>query len=338
MLKRRYRPKQDDATKSKADVLAMKKRMRYSAFGIAFCAIGLAGSVYLFPVDAAKVAKNDAPPLIPGIPDTSTKDAVEQIPTGNSTVPSFPKFIHMSEVAASTGASAMDQGEHEYQLVGLGIRTVSFLSIQVYVVGMYIAVADIAKLQERLVRVVDPVATTLVAGEKGTLKEMLLDKEKGEDIWNEILKDGGIRSVFRIVPVRNTDFMHLRDGWVRGITSKTQHFASKKQDTSFGDESFGSAMNEFKTVLGGSLRKKVPYGETILLTRDAQGVLDSWYEDKQGSKLNLGAVKDERISRLVWLLYLGGPNVSCESLRQNVVEGIMEYVERPVGTVATQVI
>ena len=57
----------------------------------------------------------------------------------------------------------------EYQLLGLGIRTVSFLGIQVYVVGMYVATEDIAALQEGLIRKIAPTATTLVAGEKESL-------------------------------------------------------------------------------------------------------------------------------------------------------------------------
>lgn len=314
--------------------------MRTAAYGIAACAVGLATTIYFYPIDSsATPTKNDGPASTSILPDTSLKDEIEQVPTGTSSIPTFPKTIYLSELTAPSDASGLDRsGEQEYQLVGLGVRSVSFLSIQVYVVGMYVAVADIAKLQERLVRVIDPVATTLVTGEKGQLKEMLLDNEKSEDVWNSVLKDGGIRTVFRIVPIRNTDFLHLRDGWIRGITAKTQHFNQKKKDDSFSDESFGAALNEFKTVIGGGLRKKIPWGETIMLTRDGEGKLSSWYEDKKGDKVNLGEVKDERISRLVWLIYLGGANVSSESLRKSVVDGIMEFVERPVGTVATQVV
>jgi hypothetical protein len=178
--------------------------------------------------------------------------------------------------------------EQEYQLIGLGIRTVSFLGIQVYVIGFYIAVPDIATLQQRLMRVLDPVATTLTPGERSKLKDILLDPEKGEEVWNTILKDGNVRTAIRIVPTRNTDLQHLRDGFVRGITARTRHLDSIKAE-SFSDDAFGAAVAQFKAVWGGGARKSVPKGETLLMTRDAKGKMAVWLEDKKGVSVRLGA-------------------------------------------------
>jgi hypothetical protein len=52
----------------------------------------------------------------------------------------------------------------------------------------------------------------------------------------------------------------------------------------------------------------------------------------------LGGVHDERLSRAVWLNYLAGKTVASEGARKSIIEGIMEFVERPVGAVATQVV
>ena len=52
---------------------------------------------------------------------------------------------------------------------------------------------------------------------------------------------------------------------------------------------------------------------------------------------HMGRMVDERISRQVWLGYLGGKNVSSPGAKKNIVGGVMELVERPVGTVGTQV-
>lgn len=288
-----------------------------------------------------KLAKNttslDAPPTIPGITPHDASEEIAQIPTGTSTIPTFPKTIHLSGPSSPTVPSNLSVDNQEYQLIGLGVRTVSFLSIQVYVVGLYVALPDIAILQESLIRTLDPVATTLVPGERAKLKELLLDPERSEEIWNTILKNGGLRTALRIVPTRNTDFMHLRDGWVRGITGKTQKSSVIKDDPVFSDETFGQAVNDFKAIWGGGARKNVPKGETLLLKRDAKGGMEAWYEDRNGS-LKLGGVEDERISRLIWLGYLGGKTVSSEGARQNIIDGCMDYVERPVGTVATQVV
>ena len=341
LLKRRHQPFTASKQKTHEEKARDLKRIRtlFLLWGLTGLCMG--GTVYFYREElySARNKKKDisldAPPTFPEV--TPPADEVEQVPTGTSTIPTFPKTIHISGPSSPSAPSNLSLDNQEYQLVGLGVRTVSFLGIQVYVVGMYVALSDIAILQESLIRTLDPVATTLVRNEKVKLKELLLDPERGEEIWNSVLKDGKIRTALRIVPTRNTDFMHLRDGWVRGITAKTQKSPVVKDDPAFSDESFGQAVNDFKAIWGGGSRKNVPKGETLLLTRDARGTMEAWYEDKKGS-LKLGEVKDERVSRLIWLGYLGGKTVSSESARQSIVDGCMEYVERPVGTVATQVV
>lgn len=353
MLRRRYQKQTTPQGDAKTDRARTIKRMKLSAYGIAFCTLAIIGTIALYPQEDQKkqatnksgVVQLDAPPpSIAGTVDI-TKDAdaeVETVPTGTSTIPTFPKTIHISTDAPSSTPAAANEGTQkdvEYQLVGLGIRTVSFVSIQVYVVGLYIAVSDIAALQERLVHsVTDPVATTLVPDEKSKLRDVLLDPERGEEIWNAIIKDGHLRTAFRIVPTRNTDFMHLRDGFVRGITARSSHFATNKQDLSFQDETFGAGLNEFKQAFGGGARRKMAKGETLLLSRDAQGKLTVWDEDRKGVRVKMGEVSDERVGRLLWLNYLAGKTVASEPARQSVIDGVMGFVERPVGTVATQVV
>lgn len=341
-LGRKHQIKPDIVVPS-AERARLLRRSKIAGIGIILCALCMYGIVKSGAIpDPAKDKRKqetasirlDGPLSI--APNTSLQDKVEQVQTGTSTIPTFPKTIELSSLDAPANASLVDKGKQQYQLVGLGIRTVSFLGIQVYVVGLYIAVPDIATLQRRLVKRMDPVATALVPDERQKLKEVLMDPKKGEQLWDEILRDGGIRTAFRIVPTRNTDFMHLRDGWVRGITGRTQA-RNAVGDQSFNDETFGASVNDFKAIWGSGARKSVPKGETLLLIRDAQGKMAAWIEEKQGS-LRLGGLEDERISRLIWLGYLAGKNVSSEGARRSVVDGVMEFVERPLGTVAQQVI
>lgn len=299
-------------------------------------------------------------------------DGVEQVPTGNSTVPTFPKIMRLprrSDPKEDTKLDTRQVGDEvrndngdmeEYRLLGLGIRTVSFLSIQVYVVGLYVAASDIATLQQRLVRQAAAptttaaanesviAATSLVPGEREALRDLLLDPERGEDVWDRLLKDGQIRSAIRIVPTRNTDFLHLRDGWVRQITGRAQRalarakeltvtrpeHAGKTPETEFTDDSFGASVNEFKTLFGGGIRKNVPKGQTLLLLRDRIGALDVLFQAGERKPLIwLGGVADERVSRLLWMGYLSGKNVASENARKSIIDGLIEIVERPVGTV-----
>lgn len=247
------------------------------------------------------------------IPDT--------VQTGTSTVPTFPRALDFSDDKIS---------DVEYQLVGLGIRTVSFLGVQVYVVGMYIATDDIAALQERLIHKIAPGgASTLVAGERDELRKKLYDPEQGLEIWSDVLKESGARTLIRIVPTRNTDFHHLRDAWVRHLTARAQ--ANKEE---FGDATFGEAIGQFKAMFN---RGSVPKGKELLLSRDKQGKFVAWYDDGERGAQRVGQVMDERISRALWLNYLAGKSVASEAARKSIIEGVMEFVERPVGTVATQV-
>jgi len=103
-------------------------------------------------------------------------------------------------------------------------------------------------------------------------------------------------------------------------------------------------MKEFRNLFQG--KGKAPKGSVIILTRDKSGTLGALYQplvqkgDKQetmGKSSWLGEVKDERVGRLVWLLYLGGQNVSSEPARRSIVDGCIDIVERPVGTLETMV-
>jgi len=264
------------------------------------------------------------------------EEITDVVDSGTTSVPSFPRILDFYDDENEGTASALrpeqvDDRLEEYQLLGLGIRTVSFLGIQVYVVGMYIATEDIAALQECLIKKVNPIASTLVAGEKEKLKSMLYDEEKGEDIWSSVLKDSGARVLLRVVPARNTDFHHLRDAWVRQITTRSKIPLNKEE---YNDESFGQSLQEFKGLLN---RGSVPKGKEFLVARGAKGRLAMWYNDGKEGAQRLGHVDDERISRALFLNYLAGKTVASEPARKSIIDGIMEFVERPVGTVATQV-
>lgn len=139
------------------------------------------------------------PSIKPGTPvilsTAAEKEAgVELIPSGTS-VPAFPKTLALPN---SDGTAT------EYALVGLGIRTVSFLSIEVYVVGVYIAADDLAMVQEALVRRVHPTATTATLPEREELRRLLADPEEGEKFFGKLLREKSVRSLLRVVPTRNT--------------------------------------------------------------------------------------------------------------------------------------
>lgn len=292
----------------------------------------------------------------PGDPSRKIdEEGNELVATGTSTIPHFPRTIGVPSptaepsaqpVSAVPGQGAQD-GTEEYTLLGLGIRTVSFLSIQVYVLGMYVRTSDLDKLQAAFVRHVNPLGSSLIPSEKESLRKDLMSADKSLEIWDQVLKETGVRSAVRIVPTRGTDFAHLRDGWVTGITNRTREASRITEGKSEWDEpSFGNSVGVMKQLLTG--KGKAPKGSTVLLTRNERGVMHVIFEpervmvtkdgirEKDASEV-LGKLEDERISRQIWMGYLGGKNVSSEGARKSIVDGVMELVERPVGTLGTQV-
>ncbi|KAI9773968.1 MAG: Altered inheritance of mitochondria protein 18 mitochondrial [Geoglossum umbratile] len=227
----------------------------------------------------------------------------EQVPTGTSTVPTFPRTF-----AAADGT--------EYRLLGLGIRTVSFLRIQVYVVGLYVAVPDTAVLRSLLARQIAPSGAALLPDELEELRARLLDGERSTVLWDAVLRAGGVRMVARVVPTRSTEWGHLRDGWVRGIMSRGGEYRD--------EEGFGVAVGGFKALFPG--RRALPKGRTMLLLRGGKGGLEVRAEE-DGGWVSMGVVEDERVSRLLWLGYLGGKTVASEEARRSVVEGVQGIVE-----------
>ncbi|OKO93812.1 Altered inheritance of mitochondria protein 18, mitochondrial [Penicillium subrubescens] len=374
--------------KSEQDFAKSKRSIALSAAGMVVCGAAMYGVIKMdvFGLDALDTSKDkasgteqnkfeqtssrsmkmDGPPGFPSTGGPSViplhgQDNVDQVATGTSTIPYFPTTIRLPAASEidnkQTGDELSTSDGDEYQLLGLGIRTVSFLSIQVYVVGLYVAKSDITELQRRLINTaIHPptnditavsgvgvdAATSLVPPERQQLKDLLLDAERGDAAWTALIKDNGIRTAFRIVPTRNTDFMHLRDGWVRGITARAQQkkpLPGAAAPGEFQDAEFGTAMNDFKAVFGGGQRKNVPKGQTLVLLRGAQGTMDALFQPEPTKPMRwMGRVVDERVSRLVWLNYLAGKTVSSEGARQSIVDGLMAIVERPVGTVVQRVV
>ena len=278
-------------------------------------------------------------------------EEIELMETGTSSVPHFPRTIYLPITSESQtiveGAQPNApenpgnlENQEEYTLVGLGIRTVMW--IQVYVVGLYIRTKDISSLQEKLIHYVNPIASTLVPTEKEDLRKKLLDPTESREIWSELLKVPGAKTAWRVSPTRNTDFGHLRDGFVTGINKRTEEARQlqKGAETEYDAEDFGQSIQAFKGIFSAG---KAPKGSILIMLRDEKGALEMLYQakpDNSGTKEmeKLGSVKDERISRLIWLGYLGGDKVSSEAARKGVVEGCVGFAGRPVGSVETRVI
>ncbi|KAL2074118.1 hypothetical protein VTL71DRAFT_7896 [Oculimacula yallundae] len=339
-----------------------KRRSYYAAAGVLFGMLGIyftATSIDLEKYPPSGPPKPDSPSIPSGVTRLDSpgraddplvvlgrerkvvvqklgeepEEIPDVVPTGTSTIPTFPRLLEfVDDVKTGHPEGLGEQGQGalvEYQLMGVGLRTVTFLGIEVYVVGVYIATEDIAKLQKGLIEEIAKGASSLVKGEKEELRRKLYDPVEGTRIWSELLKERGVRTLVRIVPCKDTDFGHLRDAYVRVLTEKVRSGGEE-----YAGEQFGEGVKHLKGFFN---RGGVPKGRELLMSRDEKGKLAVWYDDGKKGAQRLGEVADERISRALWLNYLSGRKPASESARGSIIDGVMEFVERPVGTVATQV-
>jgi hypothetical protein len=131
---------------------------------------------------------------------------------------------------------------------------------------------------------------------------------------------------------------------------------------------FGQSVAEFKALFGA---RKLEKGKALLLGRAQDGSLDAWVQEdpsdqekkknkndkavssaagasgtakqdkeevKSSRMVHLGGIEKSWVSSSIWLGYLAGDKVASEGARRSVVDGMMELVERPIGTVETQVV
>ncbi|KAK6544460.1 Altered inheritance of mitochondria protein 18 mitochondrial [Orbilia ellipsospora] len=281
---------------------------------------------------------------------TSIGQTVETVPSGTSSVGPIPKQIFLP-----SGVSQSNQVLEEYTYVGHGIRTVSFLSIQVYVVALYVATSSLPALQQQLLKSLDvpSSATTATLPERESLKSNLLSENGSIDFFSTLLDardHDGVKMAIRIVPTRGTDYPHLRDGWVRGIQGKT-----KLQPELYDDDIFLDSLGRFKAIFGG--RKGVPKGRALILARDQNGALFAYgpddtvknedvkllsegagKTDSMHGLMMLGVMDDPRVTRALWLCYFAGKKVASEGARKSVVDGLVEVVSRPVGSTEGKVV
>ena len=286
---------------------------------LALCAVGGMVSLYV-------VATNFAPPPPPPPPllqqhrlDSAERERewgrgaeillAEERPgeladPGTTRVPGFPRRLcipqhqhqHQHQHALRDGTAG-----DEYVLVGHGIRTVSFLRVQVYVVGLYVHIDDLPVIERRLQRPQPPPPPPVeeVPTPTPTTPTTPTTPPSPPHLPSAALAPP-VRSMLRITPVRNTDWAHLRDGFVRAILShqpqpqpttdintNTNPNTNTNTNTNSSDgneEDFAHALHVFKGLFNprNSLPRSVPAGAPLYLLRGPAGELRILYESKGG--------------------------------------------------------
>ncbi|PCH33383.1 hypothetical protein WOLCODRAFT_135104 [Wolfiporia cocos MD-104 SS10] len=179
-----------------------------------------------------------------------------------------------------------------FSLVGLGVRTVSFLGIKVYSVGFY---ADLDNPNLNQIPKSAPV------------------QEKIEHIVRNSA------CVMRIIPTRSTSYGHLRDGFMRALQARLllckQRGALSPED----ELAVQAPLRMFKSMFPNTpLTKHTPLD--ILITAPPP-------DQKQPRKLivrDLGSVQSDWLATEFVLSYFEGDGIS-PPLKQSVIEALENF-------------
>ncbi|KZT74875.1 hypothetical protein DAEQUDRAFT_720057 [Daedalea quercina L-15889] len=176
----------------------------------------------------------------------------------------------------------------EFSLVGLGVRTVSFLGIKVYSVGFY---ADLANSSLNIPKTASP-------------------DEKIEYIIRNTA------CVLRIIPTRSTSYSHLRDGFIRAL--QTRLMLSKQRQSLSAEEELAiqSPLRKFKSMFPSTpLAKHAPLD--VLLTAPSSQPRSLIVRD-------LGSVQSDWLATEFVLAYFEGDGLS-PPLKKTVVEKLESF-------------
>lgn len=206
-------------------------------------------------------------------------------------------------------------------LVGLGVRKVSFLRVKVYSAGFYLEDAVLRGLHttgewhsfsaSHLLTSATAVATD--SDSRGP------PQLAGEALMRAML-DQPVTCAVRIVPVRNTDFGHLRDGFIRALIAR-QKIARTNGELNEADETrLAASLQLLKSLFPA---QSVPKGQSLILVRTSAGSLVVEYEGRV-----LGEVRDQWIAREIMLAYFADKDVISPKLKEDVAVGLEELTKR----------
>lgn len=185
---------------------------------------------------------------------------------------------------------------NDFELLGHGVRSVTFIAFKVYGVGVYIAKKDIPKASTLLVDMADK----------------LKDPEESAQAIEKLL-DNDIKFLVRLAPVRNTDFNHLKDGLIKSILA---HPKSKEMK-----EELGNGLDELREAF--TRKGTVPKNHLLYLEMLDGGKLALSYVNPKKKEYKMGEVTCPLVARQLMLQYLSGAKPLSPSLRDSCIEGFI---------------
>ncbi|TPX43619.1 hypothetical protein SeLEV6574_g04941 [Synchytrium endobioticum] len=216
-----------------------------------------------------------------------------------------PEFIKQ-HYADKPNASKNDEYCHEFYLIGLGVRTVTFLQIPVYIASFYTNMVAVTSLRSahKAAKL-----KSLAAGPDAFLKN------EG-NIVRDILSIDGAEYCVRVEPVRNTNGAHLRNGFMKPLNVKYKD--QQPSMTEAQAKEVRAALDNFNSEFPSGTVKA---GQVFAFTRKVDGSLRMWFDGKE-----LVTIPNRWLSDRFFEIYLLPEKTPSKSVRKSIAEGFQKVM------------
>ncbi|KAF9345552.1 Altered inheritance of mitochondria protein 18 mitochondrial [Mortierella sp. AD094] len=187
------------------------------------------------------------------------------------------------------------------RLLGLGVRKITFLKVQVYVVGLYAKESDLDDHNSRF--------RALPEVQKFQQTDQLM-----ADAAFRAMVQTPIELILRIVPVRNTNGPHLRDGFTRSLTQSAKE---QKLSEPENEEAMEGIM-EFKALFP---KGKINANQALVFRKSPDGSMTILLDNEV-----LGTLRNKWVIENFFLGYLNGNKPISEKARDSISQGIQDLL------------
>ncbi|BEI83073.1 hypothetical protein CcaverHIS002_0309410 [Cutaneotrichosporon cavernicola] len=258
------------------------------------------GALTLYAIESDVLA--DAKSVMAGLRVDALERYTVQLDAAKPVVADDPNMVVDRATGVAHAIELRPASAPALALVGVGVRTVSFLYMKVYSAGFYVDDYTLKRLPS-------------LPGWKGYTPAELQGPE-AETLIQSML-DAPAAVAVNVIPVRNTDFAHLRDGLTRTLVGRMKMGRHRGEITPEDDARLTDAMQEFKAVFPGG---SVPKGNSLTLVRAADGNLSVEYQGRV-----LGKVANQWIANNLIMAYFNTAAPISPPLRDSVAEGLAKY-------------
>lgn len=214
-----------------------------------------------------------------------------------------------------------------FDLIGYGVRQVSFLKFKVYLLGVYIAAED-KPLLKRVFNsnYLESLYETGGGDHKSNLQMALSEAATSDLLWGNAISSG-VKFTARICALRNTDMGHLRDGFIRTITNSPVYKSMKRQSE---DKTLpgriDSGLKELRDVFN-SFKVSAKKNSNIFMEMNGEGGLDvkvEMFDGENHSDLRvLGTIGEPLIAQILFTSYIGSNKPLVQQVHETSLHSIL---------------